>query len=128
MGPGQEKGGMMSEGMKHGPKMGMCPMHGMMMKMMGERSLAATSDGGVVILSGNKLSKYDKNLTLVKEVEVTMDASGMEKMMADMKEKCPQCKEMMERCHKMGPPPQEAPAAEKTGESEGSEAEQKDIK
>ena len=33
-------------------------------------SLIATSDGGVVILMGGKLAKYDKELNLVKEVEM----------------------------------------------------------
>lgn len=33
-------------------------------------SIVATSDGGVVVLVGNKIVKYDKNLNLVKEVTV----------------------------------------------------------
>ena len=44
-----------------------------MMKMMGMRhkdSLVATEDGGVVILQGPRLLKYDKTLTLIKEVEL----------------------------------------------------------
>jgi len=64
----------------------MCPMHcGMMMKKM----MIATSDGGVIVMAGKKLIKYDKDLNLVKEVEIKMD---MEKMMKD----CPMCHEMME--------------------------------
>ena len=40
--------------------------------MMGmpRESLVATSDGGVVVLSGPRLVKYDKDLNLVKEVEI----------------------------------------------------------
>ena len=56
--------------------------------MMG-RSLVATSDGGVIVMVGNKLLKYDKNLDLKKEVEIKMDVEGMRKMMKQMKGKCP---------------------------------------
>ena len=75
-----------------GKKMGM--MDGKMMKGMGmhQQSLVATSDGGVVVLSGGKLMKYDSSLNLVKEVEMKMDkgrgpmpGEGMGKMgMMDM--------------------------------------------
>ena len=74
-----------------GDKAGMMGMmkHGMMMKMM-EKNVVATSDGGIVIVSGNKLTKYDKNLNLTKEVELKSDMEGMKKMMAD----CPMMKGM----------------------------------
>lgn len=49
-----------------------CPMMGGMM----QQSMVATSDGGVVIRSGDKLVKYDKNLNVVKEAEVKMDKKG----------------------------------------------------
>ncbi len=118
MGPGQEKGDVHpGKGMGHGAMKGMCRAHGMAMKMMAGRELAATSDGGVVILAGNKLYKYNKDLKLVNEAEVSVDAEGMEKMMAEMKEKCPQCKAIMEHCSKMGPPPEEAAPA-KTPETQ----------
>jgi hypothetical protein len=38
------------------------------------QSMLATSDGGVIILCGKSLMKYDKNLKLVKEVEVECSA------------------------------------------------------
>ena len=84
------KGGMMGsgmtgKGMMDGKMMGM---HGMMMKMM-DRNVVATSDGGIVIVAGNKLTKFDKDLNLVKEVELKMDTEGMQKMMDDMKSMCP---------------------------------------
>lgn len=41
-----------------------------MMGMMHQNSVVATSDGGVVVLSGPRLIKYDASLTLVKEVEL----------------------------------------------------------
>ena len=64
----------MSEGdhedkMGHHWKEGKCPMCGKMKSKM-QKSMVATSDGGVVVLSHNKLTKYDKNLNIVKEVEL----------------------------------------------------------
>jgi hypothetical protein len=38
------------------------------------QSMLATADGGVIILCGKSLMKYDKNLKLVKEVEVECSA------------------------------------------------------
>lgn len=59
------------------------------MKSMMDRSIIATSDGGVVVVMGNKLMKYDKDLNFIKEVELKMDMAGMEKMKEHMKGKCP---------------------------------------
>lgn len=57
----QEQGGMMGGGQGKGKKM---------MGMMHKDSLVATSDGGVVVLSGPRLIKFDKDLNVVKEVEM----------------------------------------------------------
>jgi len=65
--------------------------HGMMMKKMMQKEMVATPDGGVIVMAGNKLMKYDKDLNLVKEVEIKVD---MEAMMKKMKE----CSEMMKKC------------------------------
>ncbi len=94
MGEGMMQGGMMGKKgmMKSGQMMGMCPMHKMMSKEM-----VATEDGGVIVMVGNKLLKYDKNLNLKKEVEIKMDMEGMQKMMKEMMEKCPMRKMMMEK-------------------------------
>lgn len=81
--------GMMGEGM-----MGMHRMHGMMRSP----SMVASNDGGVIVLTGNKLYKYDKNFTLVKEVEIKMDMDGM----ADMKKMCSMCQKMMGKDGMMG--------------------------
>ena len=83
--------GMMGKGMMDGKMMGMCPM----MKSMMERSVVATSDGGVVVAMGNKLTKYDKDLNVVKEAELKMDMEGMQKMMENMKGMCPMMGKMM---------------------------------
>lgn len=74
----------------------MCPMHDMMMKQMMEREVIATADGGVLVLLGNKMIKYDKDLNLVKEAEIKPDMEGMQKMMMQMQGNCPMCKKMMD--------------------------------
>lgn len=81
---------MMGKGMMDdkGGMMGMKGMHGMMMKAM-EKSVVATSDGGIVVVMGNKLTKYDKDLNVVKEVELKMDMEAMKKNMDDMMKMCP---------------------------------------
>ena len=61
-------------GMTMDQPMGM-PMSGMAKKccpMMGKTQMVATDEGGVIVLAGSKLMKYDADLNLVKEVEVKM--------------------------------------------------------
>ena len=87
----EDKAGMMDEKMKEGmatdkmecPVMGSGgmsgdPMMGGMMKMhmrgmMEKTSMVSSNDGGVIVMMGNKLYKYDKDLNLVKEMELKMD-------------------------------------------------------
>ena len=47
--------------------------------------MVATKDGGVVVMVGNKLFKYDRNLNLVKETEIKIDFMAMKK---EFKERC----------------------------------------
>lgn len=75
------KGMMDKGGMMDGKMMGMCAMM--------QKQVIATSDGGVVIVTCNKLTKYNKDLNVVKEVELKMDMEGMQKMMNNMKSMCP---------------------------------------
>jgi hypothetical protein len=84
MGMMEEKGSE-GKGMMGGKRM---DMHQMMMKKMMEKSVVATSDGGIVIVTANKITKYDKDLNLVKEVETKMDMESMKEMMG----KCPMMK------------------------------------
>lgn len=80
-----KQGAMMEKGMmEHGKMMERCKMTGMCPMM--HLSLVATSDGGVIVLAGNKLQKFDKDLMLQKEVEIKMDMESMKKMMMGM---CP---------------------------------------
>jgi len=68
---------------------------GMAMRMMGlmQKQMVATNDGGVIVLMGNKLFKYDKDLNLIKEVEIKaqdelkVDVGSMQDMMKMMKER-----------------------------------------
>ena len=71
-------------------------MMGMMKGGMHSQSMVASNDGGVFVLSGGKLMKYDSMLNLVQEIELK----------GDSKPKRP-WKEMSDA---PGPPPDDAPA------------------
>jgi hypothetical protein len=64
--------GMMKRGM-----MG-CPM---MKHMMGPM-VVATSDGGVVVVTGNQMTKYDQDLDVIGQAEIKMDMEAMKMMKA----------------------------------------------
>lgn len=53
----------------------------MMSPVMNSASMAACPDGGVIVLMGNELFKYDKDLNLVKQVEIKFDWENWQKMM-----------------------------------------------
>ncbi|MBE0536175.1 MAG: hypothetical protein IH624_10950 [Phycisphaerae bacterium] len=76
--------------------MGMCPMHGGMMRSMMDRKVLPTEDGGVIVMIGCQLFKYDANLNLVGQTQVEVDLDAMQKKMQEIMEKCPVRKEMME--------------------------------
>ena len=97
------KQGMMTE---HGKMMcdGCC----MMWHMLMDKSLVATPDGGALVMVGNKLQKYSKDLVLEKEVEIKIDIEGMQKTMKQMMEKCPMHKKMMKEGGMMGGPQKES--------------------
>jgi len=81
--------GMMGKGMgQGGGMMKDCPNCQMMMKMMMSKTMVASDDGGVIVMIGNKLFKYDKDLNLKKEVEIKID---MEAMKAEMMKNMPPC-------------------------------------
>ena len=74
--------------------------------------MVATSDGGVIVLTGNKLTKYDKDLNVVKEVEIKMDLESMHKQMMDMMQNCPMMKGMTNKTE---------PSKDSTGDSKASQ-------
>ena len=83
-----------------------CPLHAEVAKTMMKRELVATADGGVVVLQGSTLSKYDKDLNLVKELELKCDVEAARAKMREMCAACPMNKKAMkeaekaERCEK----------------------------
>jgi len=84
-GRGSMGGGMRGMGgMMMGDSGQMCSM----MMHFGIRQVVATQDGGIVVVSGNKLMKYDSGLNLKKEVEVKIDTTGMANFYS-MMSKCP---------------------------------------
>lgn len=62
-------------GMTMEKPMGM-PMAGMEKMSCKAAQMVATDEGGVIVLAGNKLMKYDADLNLVKEAEVFMPMGG----------------------------------------------------
>jgi len=94
-------GGMMSnredtqQGMQQGGMMGRGMMMDGMGPMMGGGSLATNEDGGVIVLMGNQLYKYDKDLNLIKQVEIKIDWQAMQKMMMQRHEMMMQNRNMM---------------------------------
>jgi len=83
---------MMGQGMIGQGMMAKDKMMGMCMCPMMKTSLVSTEDGGVIVLVGNKLQKYDKDLSLKKEVEIKIDMEAMRKMT----EGCPMTSGMMD--------------------------------
>jgi hypothetical protein len=80
-------------GMSMDKPMGM-PMSGMEKMcgpMMGKAQMVATDEGGVIVLAGNKLMKYDADLNLIKEAEVKMPMGPMSG------KQCPMMGKMMEK-------------------------------
>ena len=75
----REQGMMDSEGMMGGGQ-GMMGGKGLGMKGGGPASMVALMDGSIVVLSGNKLTKYDSELNVIKEVEIKGGPSAMDKM------------------------------------------------
>ncbi len=73
--------------------MSMCPMCQMMMRPI----IIATEDGGVVVMVGDKLMKFDKNLVLTGETKIKMDFEGMEKKADQPMKECPSHKSTMKK-------------------------------
>jgi hypothetical protein len=83
MGGGMMGGNMQQRGMRGGSMQnrGMMGSNSMMGPMMHSTSVVATQDGGVVVLMGNELLKYDKELNLTKKVEINFDWENWQKTM-----------------------------------------------
>ena len=74
-----------------------CPMCPMMCKSMMEKTLVATDDGGVILMAGCKLIKFDKDLNKVKEVPIEIDMKAMQDKMQEIMKNCPMCPMMQKK-------------------------------
>jgi hypothetical protein len=81
--------GMMDNGM-------MCPMCPMMAGAMMQKALVATEDGGVVVLMGDRLVKFDAQLKQVQEAEIPFDMERMQQKIQQMMQNCPMHQQMMQ--------------------------------
>lgn len=94
--PAEGKGWFEKDKVEKGkPMMGMCPMHMMMCEHMMKKEIVPAGDGGVVIMTCGKLYKYDKDLNLVKDVELTKIDEDAKAKMEEIKKEC------MEKCQMM---------------------------
>lgn len=79
MSPDMERGGAMGMGSRV-PMMSSM----VMMQMLREKSITPTSDGGVLIIVGNQMIKYDKDLNVVKEAELKIDTAKLRESAMEM--------------------------------------------
>jgi hypothetical protein len=61
---------------------------GMMMSSYMMHTMVSSGDGGVIVMVGDKLQKYDRNLMLVKEVDVAYNMNDLSKMMGEIQRIC----------------------------------------
>lgn len=69
---------------------GMCPMHAL------QPGVIPTQDGGVLVIIGNRLIKYDSDLNQTQEVTVEMSREEMQSMIRQRAEMMEMCRELME--------------------------------
>ncbi len=81
------------DGMADSARMGMhCAMMGPMMS----KQILLGRDGGVFVLMGNHLMKYDDRLTLVKDVKLNIDMNEMCRTMQEFMSSCPMMQKKMQ--------------------------------
>ena len=104
MGGGMMGGGMQGRSMRGGgmQNRSMRGWDGMMGTMMRSSSLVAGPDGGIIALMGNELSKYDKDLNLVKQVEINFNWDKWQKTMMQHRNMMMQNNRMMGYSGMMG--------------------------
>jgi hypothetical protein len=83
-----EHGGAMHRDSTAKPMHGMME-HGMMMQFFSPREIVALPDGGVIVVAGSSLMKYDKDLNLVKATMVKLDSTQVNETMKQMMKYCP---------------------------------------
>ncbi len=62
-----------------------------------QQSVAATSDGGVVVAVAGKVIKYDAALKKVSEANVDIDWAAVHQRMQQMMQNCPMMQQMMKQ-------------------------------
>jgi len=70
------------EGMKG--HMMMCPMCMAFARTMTRVELAATPDGGAIVSANGRLTKYDAQLNVVKQIDLPLDMEQMHRRMMEM--------------------------------------------
>jgi hypothetical protein len=76
----------------------MCPMHTMMCKGMIEKKMVALEDGSIIIMTNGKLYKYDRDLNLVKDVELKKICDDTKAKIEEMQKQCAEmCKTNMKK-------------------------------
>ncbi len=83
-------------GMMRGEKSssGGCMGGGMMMTMSMPQKVIPMEDGGVLVVMGNRLMKFDKSLKLRNEVELEADTAQVRQMIERMQQYCPMHRQM----------------------------------
>ncbi len=84
-GPGMG-GGMMADsaGMQRGMGCGM-----MMMGFVMPKEVIKADDGGLYVVVGNRIIKYDKKLNVQSEAVIQLDTAAVNQLMRQMQDQCP---------------------------------------
>lgn len=70
---------------------GPCPMCMMKAQQIFQSQLVPLADGGVLLMAGGKLYKYDQNLNLVAQTELQIDYTQIQTQMRELMSSCPLC-------------------------------------
>ena len=93
-----------------------CALHCSMASALMHKAVASTPEGGALVLAGNKLMRYDANLTLTKTIEIKVDEEAYQTRIQAMMDACPVCGAW----GRLGPP---APPQEEEDEDDGADDE-----
>lgn len=80
----------------NGPTGTPCPMCMMMAGHLFKSELIATTDGGVLLMIGGTLYKYDANLALVAETQLQLDPQQIQTQLQQLISNCPACQQKMQ--------------------------------
>lgn len=66
-----------------------CPMKEVVLKAALEKTVVPTPDGGVIIVTGNRLIKYDQYLNVIKDTDIPVDVEGLRQTVTQVMAMCP---------------------------------------